>query len=235
MNFPEYAGHGRGMPEAQSRGQFVKAAYSYLAVAVLAFTVLSFGLYASGASFALLKVLGASKYAWLAVMGAFMVVAWLATNAADNAESNRVQVLALGGYVLAEALIFAPLLAIASIVAPGAIEAAAIATLALVAGLTFTAFTSKSDFSFLGGFLKIGGWVALGIIVAGLLFGFQLGIWFSGAMILFAGACVLYDTAKIIRYYPANRPAGAALHLFASVALLFWYVLRLIMQLSSND
>ena len=54
-------------------------------------------------------------------------------------------------------------------------------------------------------------------------------------MILFAGACVLYDTSQIIHHYPADRPAGAALHLFASVALLFWYVLRLIMSLTGND
>ena len=235
MNFPEYAGHNGGVPEAQTRGQFIKAAYSYLAVAVLLFAVLSFGLYASGASFAMLKMLGASNWAWLGVIGAFMVVGWLATNAADNSESNSVQMLALGGYVVAESLIFAPMLAMASIIAPGAIQAAAIATLALVAGLTFTAFTSKTDFSFLGGFLKIGGLVAIGVIIAGVLFGFKLGVWFSGAMILFAGACVLYDTSQIIHHYPADRPAGAALHLFASVALLFWYVLRLIMSLTGND
>ena len=235
MNFPEYAGHGGGLTEANSRGQFIKAAYSHLAVAILAFAVLSFGLYASGASFAMLKMLGVSKWGWLAVMGAFMVVGWLATNAADNSESTGVQYLALGGFVFAESLIFAPMLAMASIIAPGSIQAASVATLALVAGLTFTAFTSKKDFSFLGGFLKIGGLVAIGIILAGVVFGFKLGIWFSGAMVLFAGACVLYDTSQIMRHYPADRPAGAALHLFASVALLFWYVLRLIMSLTGND
>jgi len=180
-------------------------------------------------------MLGVSKWGWLAVMGAFMVVGWLATNAADNSESTGVQYLALGGFVFAESLIFAPMLAMASIIAPGSIQAASIATLALVAGLTFTAFTSKKDFSFLGGFLKIGGLVAIGIILAGVVFGFKLGIWFSGAMVLFAGACVLYDTSQIMRHYPADRPAGAALHLFASVALLFWYVLRLIMQLGGSD
>lgn len=218
MNFPEYAGHAGGATEAQTRGQFIKAAYSHLAVAILAFALLSFGLYESGASFAMLKMLGASKWAWLGVMGAFMVVAWLATSAADNAESTSVQYLALGGYVVMEALIFAPMLAMASLLAPGSIQAAAIATLALVAGLTFTAFTSGKDFSFLGGFLKIGGLVAIGMILAGMIFGFKLGIWFSGAMILFAAACVLYDTSQIMHHYPSDRPAGAALHLFASVA-----------------
>lgn len=235
MNFPNYAGGPGGVPMAPSRGDFIKAAYTYLAGAVLAFAVISFGLYSSGASMAMLKALGASKYMWLLVLGAFMVVGWFATNMADNSDNPSTQLLGLGGYVLLESLIFAPMLAMASIVAPGAIQGAAVATLALVAGLTFTAFTSKTDFSFLGGFLKIGGFVALGLIIAGVLFGFKLGVWFSGAMILFAGACVLYDTSNIIHHYPANRPAGAALHLFASVALLFWYVLRLLMQISGND
>ena len=105
----------------------------------------------------------------------------------------------------------------------------------LVGGLTFTAFTLKKDFSFLGGILKIGGFVALGAILASVIFGFQLGVWFSAIMIIFAGGCVLYDTSNIIHHYPEDRPAGAALHLFASVALLFWYVLRLLMSFAGSD
>ena len=137
--------------------------------------------------------------------------------------------------MIAEALIFAPLLAIAANIAPGAIGAAAFITLVLVGGLTFTAFTLKKDFSFLGGLLKIGGFVALGAIVASAIFGFQLGIWFSAIMVIFAGGCVLYDTSQIIHHYPEDRPAGAALHLFASVALMFFYVLRILLSLASSD
>ena len=74
-----------------------------------------------------------------------------------------------------------------------------------------------------------------GTIVAGAIFGFKLGIWFSGLMVLFAGACVLYDTSRIIHDYPADRPAGAALHLFASIALMLWYVLRILISLATND
>jgi FtsH-binding integral membrane protein len=54
-------------------------------------------------------------------------------------------------------------------------------------------------------------------------------------MVAFAGACVLYDTSKIIRDYPVDRPAGAALHLFASIALMLWYVLRILISLATND
>ena len=57
------------------------------------------------------------------------------------------------------------------------------------------------------------------------MFGFQLGTWFSVAMIGFAGAAVLYDTSNIIHHYPEDRYVSAAMQLFASIALMFWYVL----------
>ena len=72
-----------------------------------------------------------------------------------------------------------------------------------------------------------GGILALVAIVSAVLFGFQLGTWFSVAMIGFAGAAVLYDTSNILQHYPEDRYVGAALQLFASIALMFWYVLRL--------
>ena len=176
-----------------------------------------------------------NKFIWLGVMGAFMLVGWLAFHLADNAENLQTQLMGLGIYVLAEGLIFAPMFGIAQLVAPGAIGAAGFITLLLVGALTWTAFSSKTDFSFLGGILKVGGLVALGTIIAGAIFGFKLGIWFSGIMVLFAGACVLYDTSRIIHDYPADHPAGAALHLFASIALMLWYVLRILISLATND
>ncbi|EHY1099267.1 Bax inhibitor-1 family protein, partial [Salmonella enterica subsp. enterica serovar Schwarzengrund] len=41
---------------------------------------------------------------------------------------------------------------------------------------------------------------------------------------------ILYDTSNIIHHYPTDRPAGAALHLFASIATMFWYILRIFMS-----
>jgi len=183
----------------------------------------------------MLRTIAAHKFMWLAFMGGFMLVGWLATSLADNAESNQKQLVGLGVYVLAEGLMFSPLFAIANKVAPGAIGAAAFITLLLVGGLTWTAFTVKTNFSFLGGALRVAGLVALGAIVASVIFGFSLGIWFSALMVAFAGACVLYDTSKIIHEYPTDRPAGAALHLFASIALMLWYVLRILISLASDD
>jgi len=232
---PMYSG-GSGSVQAEvSRADFLRSTYIHLAGAILAFAAISFAIGATGLGVGMLKWMGASRFIWLGILGAFMVVGWLASNMADNAESNNQQLAGLGLYVVAESVIFAPMFALANMVAPSAIPAAAFVTLLLCAGLTWTAFTTKSDFSFLGSALKIGGMCALGAIVAGAVFGFSMGIWFSAIMVAFAGACVLYDTGKIIHHYPTDRPAGAALHLFASIALMLWYVLRLLMQLSGRN
>ncbi len=217
------------------RREFLRATYFHLCGAIAAFAIVSTMAHQSGIGFRILSLLAGARYGWLALLGGFMVVSWIATRFADQAESRSGQLGGLGLYVLADAILFAPLFALASVVAPEAISAAVLVTVLLVAGLSWTAITCKTDFSFLGSFLKVGGLVALGAIVLGVVMGFSLGIWFSAAMILFAAGAILYDTSMILRHYPTDRPAGAALHLFASVMLLLWYVLRFIMQLTGRD
>jgi FtsH-binding integral membrane protein len=152
------------------------------------------------------------------------------SSAAHTATSLGAQYAALAGYVIANAIIFVPLLYMAQAVAPGAIQSAALATLAGFGGLTLVAFVTRKDFSFLGALLKWGFIVALILIVAGVLFGFELGTFFSVAMIALAGGAVLYDTSNVLHHFPEDRHVGAALELFASIALMFWYVLRLFMS-----
>ena len=110
------------------------------------------------------------------------------------------------------------------------IQSAAIVTLLGFAGLTAVAFTTRKDFSFMRGLLRWGFVVALVAIVAGVIFGFQLGTGFSIIMVALAGGAVLYDTSNVLHHFPEDRHVGAALELFASVALMFWYVLRLFMS-----
>jgi uncharacterized protein len=121
-----------------------------------------------------------------------------------------------------------PLLFVANHYAPGAISSAAMITLLGFTLLTFVALSMRHNFSFLGGILRWAGIVALLAIVGGVFFGFELGTWFSVGMIALAGAAVLYDTQRILTTFPDERYVGAALELFASIALMFWYVLRLL-------
>ena len=89
---------------------------------------------------------------------------------------------------------------------------------------------TRKDFSFLRGMMVWGGILALVAIVGSLMFGFQLGTWFSVAMIGFAGAAVLYDTSNIMLHYPQDKYVAASMQLFASIAMMFWYILRLFMS-----
>lgn len=140
----------------------------------------------------------------------------------------------LGFYVLIEAVIFLPLIYIAVAQAGGnVIFQAAMLTVAMFAGLSGVAFTSKKDFSFLRTFIVMGGFIAIGLIVAGAIFGWNLGLWFSVGMVILASASILYETSKLKNTYSTDQYVGASLQLFASVMLLFWYILRILMSRSS--
>lgn len=224
--------HVAAQAAVSERAQFIVRTYAHLFGAIMAFTLVEIGLFQSGLALPLAQAM--LGHSWLIVLGGFMIVSWLATHAAHSATSKVAQYSALGAFVLAEAIIFVPLLALAQAVAPGAIESATVVTLLGFVGLTAIAFQTRKDFSFLGGILRWGFIMALVLIVAGALFGFELGTFFSVAMVGMAGAAILYDTSNVLHHYPTDRHVGAALQLFASVALMLWYVLRIFISLQRN-
>jgi hypothetical protein len=218
---------------ADERSLFIRRTYGHLAGAVGLFVVLEYFLIRSPLAEAMLNFINSSNYGWLMILGGFIVTGWLARGMAANAGSRAMQYAGLGLYVLVEAIIFVPILFIAAFYSsPDVLPTAATITGLLFLSLTFIAFTTRKDFSFLRGALTIGGFVALGLIVAGTIFGFTLGLAFSVLMVALAGGAILYDTSKIIHHYSTDRYVGAALELFASVALLFWYILRIVMRFS---
>ena len=138
-------------------------------------------------------------------------------------------------YVVAQSLIFLPLIWIAALYSPpGTIGSAALVTAIIFAGLTAFVFVTRADFSWMGGILYILGFAALGLIVAGIIFGFDMGLWFVVPMIALCGGYILYHTSNLIHQYQPGQHVAASLALFASVTLMFWYVLRLIMSLQRN-
>ncbi|MGF1523206.1 MAG: Bax inhibitor-1 family protein [Leptolyngbyaceae cyanobacterium] len=213
------------------RALFIRRTYTHLAGAVAAFIGVEFLLFMTGIAEAVTTLIYGSRFTWLAIIGGFALLGWFSRSLIARAKSGEQQYLGLGLYVLGQAIIFAPILYIANLIGGNVISTAAILTLLLFAGLTTIAFTTKTDFSFLRGFLTIGGFIALGLIVCSVLFGFTLGLVFSAAMVVFASAAILYDTSKIMRYYSTDQHVAASLELFASVALLFWYILRIVMAM----
>jgi FtsH-binding integral membrane protein len=219
----------------QERALFIRRTYTHLAGAIFAFVVLEYILLHSPVAPALVGFVFGSRYSWLLILGGFMVAGWLARALIAGAKTRPMQYVGLGIYIVAEAVIFLPILTLAIYFSsPKVLPNAALITAMLFAGLTVYAMTTRKDFSFLGGILTIGGFVALGFIVAGVLFGFDLGLFFSGAMVLLATGAILYDTSRIVRDYNTDAYVGASLQLFASVMLLFWYVLQIVMRLSDD-
>lgn len=211
------------------RAVFYKKTYTHVAMAILAFIVVESFLLNVVPEELILKMLG-GRFIWLGILGLF----WLGSYVSEKwtlSQSRSVQYAGLGFYVLLESVIFLPLIYIAaSYSGIEIIQQAGLITLALFAGLTAVVFMTNTDFSFLRTAIVIGGFVALGLIVAGAIFGFNLGLWFSVGMVILASASILYQTSKLKDSYSTDQYVGASLLLFSSVMLLFWYILRILMS-----
>jgi hypothetical protein len=210
----------------EDRSNFIWKCYAHVVGAILAFAAIEVYFFQTGIAAAIAAPMLNN---WLLVLGGFMLAGWGASHVAHRVESKQAQYAALAAFIVVEALIFAPMLYIAAAVNPGIIDSAAGVTILGSGGLIATAMITRKDFSFLRGLLVWGGILALLGIVASLVFGFELGTWFSVAMIGFAGAAVLYDTSNIMNHYPQDKYVAASMALFASIALMFWYVLRFFM------
>jgi FtsH-binding integral membrane protein len=221
--------------DAEVRADFIRKTYMHLTGAVVAFTLLSSVLLSSGVSTSLLMAIGNNRMGWFLVMLAFMGVSYVANSWANSATSLGLQYAGLVLYVVAEAVIMSPLILIAYIKAPDTIPAAAGITLAMFAGITLLVFVTGKNFSFMGSILGLAGLVAMGLIVCSMIFGFNLGVYFTIAMIAMACGYILYGTSNVIHTYRVGQHVAASLALFASVALLFWYVLQLLLSMSKKD
>ena len=160
------------------RVEFIRKTYWHLAGAIALFAILESVFLSLGFGEAALVILGTSRFSWLIVLGAFMLVSWVAENWATNGTSMAKQYAGLGLYTLAEAVIFLPMIALAVAMTGdlSLLTQAGLITAAMVLGISAVALTTKKDFSVLGGFLKIGGFIALGLIVVSFILPISLGL-----------------------------------------------------------
>lgn len=222
------------------RTNFIRKTYLHLAGAVMAFIAVEAVLLSVFPPATLLqnfgKFLGGAG--WLVILGGFMVVSWLANAWAQSRVSKGLQYLGLSLYVVAEAILFLPLMAIALREDPsGSIPlSAGIITAVVFGGLTAMVFLTGADFSWLGRYLFLAGLVAFGIVLFGVFFPQQigLGLVFSGLLVLLAAGYILYDTSNVMYHYDNTQHVAAALALFASVALMLWYVMRILIALQRD-
>jgi len=229
-NFTSTFGQTAAQATPVERAAFIRRTYMLLAVAVLAFIGVEVVFFSTGIAQMIAQVIfSGGSIGWLVVLGLFMGISYLANRWAVSETSATTQYLGLGIFIVAEAIIFVPLLYIAAYASGDAsvILKAGIVSLGLFAGLTFTVLVTRSDFSWLAPILGIGGFAALGFIIASAIFGFTLGNVFAFIMVAFAGSSILYQTSNVLHRFNTRQHVAAALTLFASVALLFWYILSI--------
>lgn len=236
----EFTVSNRGPAVAESlpatRVHFIRQVYTHVAGAWLAFFLFEAILLALPITYTFTMLVLSIPYGWLGVLGIFMGVGWMARVLVNGGLTKPYQYLGLGVYVLAEAIIFAPLIIVAvSVAGPTLLLHALLLSAALFGGLTALVFVTRKDFSFLRSVLVVSGFVSLGLIVGSIAFGFNLGLWFSAAMIAVAGGAILYDTSRILHDHQPDEYVAAALELFASMALMLWYVIRLLMSFGRKD
>jgi FtsH-binding integral membrane protein len=211
------------------RSEFIWKCYAHVVGALLAVVAIETYLFSSGVAWRIAEPMVNSP---MLVLAAFIGLSWGASHFAHTLQSKTSQYAAFAVLVVVWSLMFVPMLAMALLMdqSGSMIESAAGVTVFGCAALIATVMITRKDFSFLRGLLVWGFFIAMGLIGASLLFGWNLGTWFSVGMIGFAGVAVLYDTSNIMHHYPQDKYVAASMALFSSIAMMFWYILRLFMS-----
>ncbi len=222
------------------RVTFIRRTYAHVAGAILALAGIEALLLNTSLGEQFIETVFArgGNGAMLVLLLLFVGGGYLAQYWAHAATSRAMQYAGLALYVVLQAVILFPMLYVADsqyFAGQHIIAKAAIMTLAIFGGLTVAVFVSKQDFSFLGPILGVVSFGVLALIICAMLFGLNLGTWFSFAMVGMAAAFIIYDTSNVLHHYRTDQHVGAALQLFASVALLFFYILRILMNSSSRN
>jgi FtsH-binding integral membrane protein len=218
-----------------ARADFIAKTYFHLTAAVFAFAgLIAVILNTPALAEPIISILS-MPYGAIILMVGFIAVSYAAQAMARSSTSVGTQYMGLGLYVVAEAVIFTPLLYVADQMGGNIIPTAGFITLAMFGAMTAVVFMTRKNFSFMAPALTIASFAALGVMICAMLFGFALGPIFTVVMIALACGYILYDTSNVLHEYQIGQHVAAALALFASVALLFWYVIRLVMSLQSRD
>ena len=218
---------------AAARTAFIQRTYLHVAGAIAAFALLLAGLYTLVPAQTMINIFG--NAGMLVFLVVFIGGSYLSQYLVRADHSIPVQYMGLGLYIVLEALIFWPLLVVVQWKTGtlNVVYQAAILTGALAGGLTVAAFVTKKDFSFLGPIVGIGCLAALGLIIIAMIFGINLGLFFSFAMVALMSAAILYSASNVMYHYRTDQHVGAALYIFSAVMTLFYYIIRILM--SSRD
>jgi FtsH-binding integral membrane protein len=240
----QYARFGSAAIDApvDARRTFIRKTYIHLMAAVYGLVALEFAYFNTLPLDDWVPGMFSTRWGWFVLFGGYMVISWIADSWARSDTSPALQYAGLFSYVFAFSVILCPMLWIANdMTLPlggqnyNTIAAAAVITLAVFAVLTATVFLTRADFSFLGPILGISSLLIFGAIILSMFGLFNLGVGFCMLLVVFAAGAVLYDTSNILHHYRTEQYVAASLALFASVGLLFWYILQIVMSFSNRE
>lgn len=225
------------LDDVGARSRFLTRTYLNLTGAVAAFAAIETLLFAFCGVAIMNLWLANAKVTGIAILVLCLGGPFVANAILSASKTKFGHYVALAFYVAMYVLIFMPILAIALHFVDGGLALvgqAAGLTVSLFIALTAAVFITRKDFSFLRAFLVFASFAALGLILASMLFGFALGVVFSGAMIALACGYILYDTSKVMLHCDESMDVVASIELFASLMTLFYYVLHLLLSLNRD-
>lgn len=225
----------RVQTQGVAREKLITRTYLNLTGAVLAFAAIEAMIFATFGVQSIVQFVNVNaKLVSIVLLGLCLGGPTLIGLIAGKNPSRPTQYFVLAFHVLIYAAMFLPLLAFAMIMTGDAslIWKACGLTASLFIALTAAVFYTRKDFSFLRGLLVFSGIAALIMILGSVIFGFGLGVWFSVLMIFLACGYVLYDTSNVLLRYGENDDVLAAVALFGAIMTLFYYVLRILMELN---
>lgn len=220
-----------GLPK-KNRAAFLQLTYLHFVATVIGFAVIEVILLKMKATERAITFMLEAN--WLLILGAFMVVAWLAIRLAHRARALPAQYGALVVFLLAQAVIFAPLLHIALTMSPDIVSQASVATLGGFGFVTALVLLIRKEFVFVKALLLWCGLLGASVFVASFLTSLPFHAYIITAVIAAAGVTIFHVTTKILHSYPEDRYVAASLELFASIGLMFWFVLRLVLPRRSR-
>jgi len=212
------------------RATFLKKVYGILFLGILGFAATLWATanvpFANDLAVRLGNTIHGTKWGWALYLGLFMGGSMLVN---VLAEKRPINVIAFAAWVVLLAFLISPLvLMINQVRGPEVITEASLITALVFGALTLTVFVTGKDFSFLRGALFFGVLALLGVGIAGAIFGFTIGLWYSWIAVVLMAGYVLYDTSSILHRLPTTMAMTGAILLFTDVVLLFKHILVLL-------
>jgi uncharacterized protein len=153
----------------------------------------------------------------------------------SRSNNPATQYLGLIGFAILQSIFVVPVIYYASMFGRNILPSALFFTLGFFLLMTGVVYATGVDFSFLRSFITFASIASLIVIVISVITGFNLGIFFTGFLIILSCSYILYDTSNIIRNYESHQPIPAATALLGSIIMLFVNIVQFMMQFSGRD